>query len=133
MEIAAKNKGYLVDSLDDIERIGKIAKYGKRMSNGLFAFTVLLGIDDVYNSYKNGDDAFREAFGVAMQIGVMQVVGNLLLVFTPAGWTVLIVTAVVEGLLFVWGGEEIKEIGKEFAGDIEEAYQWLKNTLAHWL
>jgi len=132
-ELVAYKKGIMVNDLNDVQTIGKIARYGKIAGRGMFWFSAILGVDEVYNTYEHGGDAFKKGVGVATELTVAYTLGEFCLLFTPAGWVALAVVAVAEGLGMTFLGKYSDEFGEYVASESEDAYSWLKRDLSHWL
>lgn len=130
----ARKKGIMISDLDDVKRIEKIARYGKWASHSLFAFSIALGIDEVYETYQNGGDAFVKATGLTFEMTSSAVLGGLVtFAFTPAGWVALAGFAVVEGVAFAFAGKGLESAGEKLGKGLEECYEWVKEKLKNLL
>jgi len=126
-ELIANKKGIFIDSLDDIKILGRIARYGKGIHGLGYIAIAGLGVDEVYDTYKEGGDWEAKAVGLGVEIGSIQFAGAVMLFFiTPAGWIATIAVAIGEGIAYTAGGKFIDY-------KTEEGYEWIKKHLNKWL
>jgi len=122
-----RNGGIMLDHLDDVKALEKIGSAGKFIGRAGFGFQLAMGGVEVYRTYENGGDWEGEATGVIGESAVIYTVGEVCLLFTPAGWVALVVVAVAEGIFMTRYGEEVKDYFKSKFDDLVEGkWQW------HW-
>lgn len=134
----AKKKGIFISDLEDVKYVEKIFKCSNWLSKRFMAFSIILGVDEVYETFKEGGDAFTKSAGIGLELGFAYTVGvGLIALFTPAGWVTLIGTAFLEGAAIAGFGTGIEKFGESMghkaeqtggfiASEVEKGYQWLK-------
>jgi hypothetical protein len=141
LQRVARKHGFLVSDLNDVKLLDKIGRYGKWAGKGCFLFSAALGVDEVYETYKHGGDAFKKSVGVGLELGVAYAVGEAFLLATPAGWVALAGLAIVEGVTLALSSKYVEEFGGNVVGSalekigdgVDDAYQWFDKSLGHWL
>ncbi len=122
-ESIAYKKGIFIDALDDVKMLARIARYGKWAGRGFYMFSALLGIDEVFDTYEEGGDWEATAVGVGSEMAIIMGLGQIMLLFTPAGWVTTVAIAIGEGLLYTKMGNSIKTWTEN----------WFKTNVEHWL
>lgn len=125
MEMVARKKGILISDLDDVAVVSKIARYGEWGSHGMFMFSVGLGADDVYTTYKAGGDWKKKAVGIGAETTALFIAGDILLNLTPVGWVATLALIIGEGIVLSGLGELIEK-------GTEKVYAWAENNMNRW-
>jgi len=85
----------------------------------------LFGVDEVYETYKEGGDWEAKAVGIGAETAIISAIGGALLILTPPGWIATIAVAVGEGIAYTAAGKFIEKYS-------EEGYEWISKNLHNW-
>lgn len=114
LEKKATKKGIMINDLQDVRILEKIGRYGRWAGRGCFAFTIALGISEVYDAYQKKEDWVAKAVGVTAEIIATMAAGSaIVFLLTPLGWVALAGAAVAEGFMLTFGGDFIENLAEK--------------------
>ena len=134
LEKFALRKGILVNDLEGMGVVEKIATTAKVVGKGCIALSVALGVDKVYNTYKKGGDWEKKAAGITTELAVIALTSaEIFSLFTPVGWVAILGAAIVEGVIISGIGLVAEKGAEVIYQDGENVTHWAEKEIKNWL